>query len=130
MSFDKDKTDILTIGTLPAQSTLPATPGTWCEDIDMTVSSSLAITMEGSFTTGGTLTAHIRTSPTGGTVESVWDTQDYASFDLVATAGSREQITKGVWCDPLYACVMVVNDGTEAVTNVVVTSTVQDMEAV
>jgi len=116
MSFDKSKEIIMTIGTLAAQSTVPASPGgTECTDIDLDVSSSFALTVEGTFTTGGTVTSHIRTSPTGGTDPDVWDTQDYTSFDLIASAGSREQITKGIWCDPLYACVMVVNDGTEAV---------------
>jgi len=131
MSFDKSIEVIMTIGTLAAQSTIPANPGgTECTDIDMDVSSSFALTLAGTFSVAGTITAHVRTSPTGGTVESVWDTQDYTSFDLIASAGSREQLTKGIWCDPLYACVMVVNDGTEAVNNVIVTRTTQDMEAV
>jgi len=121
----------MTIGTLPAGSTIPASPGgTECATIDMDVSSSFALTMEGTFSVAGTVTAHVRTSPVGGTDENVWDTQDYSSFDLIATAGGREQITKGIWSDPLYACVMVVNDGTEDIHNVIVTRTTQDMEAV
>ena len=131
MSFDKTKEIIMTIGTLQAGSTVPASPGgTECIDIDMDVSSSLALTMEGTFSVAGTITAHMRTSPVGGTDPSVWDTQDYTEFDLIAAAAGREQITKGIWCDPLYGCVMVVNDGTEVVKNVIVTRTTQDMEAV
>lgn len=130
MSFDKGTEAIMTIGTLAALSTVPASPGgTECTQIDMDVSCQLALTLEGTFSVAGTITAHMRTSPTGGATASVWDTQDYTEFDLIASAGSREQITKGIWCDPLYACVQVVNPGTEAVNDVIVTRTTQDMEA-
>lgn len=134
MSFDKTTEVILNIGTLAALSTVPTTVGgtspVACAQIDMDVSSALALTISGTFITAGTVEAHVKTSPTGGATESVWDTQDYAEFDLIASSGAQAQVTKGVWCDPLFACVQVVNPGTEIVKNVIVTRTIQDMEAV
>lgn len=131
MALDKGIEVAVNIGTLAALSTIPASPGgTECVDIDMDLSASFALTLEGSFTTGGTLTAHLRTSPVGGTDPAVWDTQDYMSFDLIASGAGREQITFGVWPDPLHGCVMIGNPGTEPVFAVKATRTLQDVEAI
>ena len=102
MALDKGIEEVVNLGTLAALSTLPASPGgTECSDIDMDFSAAFALTLEGSFTVAGTITAHLRTSPTGGTDPAVWDTQDYMSFDLIASGAGREQITYGIWPDPL-----------------------------
>ena len=133
MALDKTILAIMTLGTIAASSTVPAAPGgSECSEIDMTTSSQFTITVEGSFpvSADGDLTAHIRTSPVGGTDSDDWDTQNYAEFDLDYTAESRQQITKGIWCDPLYACVMIENASTTPVYNVVVTRTLQDVETV
>jgi len=130
MAIDKNVVTLMNLGTLAASSTIPANPGgTECTEIDTRIRSSQALTLEGSFTAAGTITLHVRTSPVGGTDPADWDTQDYLDFDLIATAGSREQITKGVWPDPIYMCAQVVNPGTEPVYDVKVIEAGQDLEA-
>ena len=133
MALEKTILEILNEGTIAALSTVPATlGGTECSEIDMTTSSQLTITIEGSYPAGanGDLTAHFRTSPVGGTDPAEWDTLDYCSTDLTYTAGDRVQKTVAIWCDPLYGQVILTNAGTTAVYNVVVTRTLQDVEPV
>jgi len=133
MAIDKTIEELLNEGTIAASSTVPASPGgTECEEIDMTTSSQLALTLEGSYPAGanGDLTAHVRTSPVGGTTAAEWDTIDYCSFDLTYVAADRVQKTVAVWCDPLYATVVLTNASTTPVYNVVLTRTLQDVEPV
>lgn len=133
MAIDKTVLEILNEGTIAAGATVPSAPGgAECSEVDMTTCSQFALTLEGSYPAGadGNLTAHVRTSPVGGTTAAEWDTLDYASFDLDVTAEDRVQITKGIWCDPLYACVVITNASTTPVYNVVATRTLQDVEPV
>jgi len=133
MAIDKTAVTIIETGTLAASSTYPATPGAsgggLATQIDTRIRSSQSLTLEGSFAVAGTITAHIRTSTVGGTDPADWDTQDYGSFDLEGSAGSREQITKGIWPDPIYMCIMIGNPGTEPVYNVALIEAGQDLEA-
>ena len=133
MALTKTIDAILSEGTIAASSTVPASlGGTQFDEIDMTTSSQLTITLEGSYPAGanGDLTAHVRTSPVGGTDPADWDTLDYCSFDLTYTAEDRVQKTVAVWCDPLYAQVQLTNASTTAVYEVVLTRTLQDVDPV
>lgn len=130
--LDKTILEILSEASLAAEATVPANPGgTECSIIDTSEVAQLAIECEAVFNASATepVVVHLRSSSVGGTVAAEWDTVDYTTITIPCTAGSRVQITKPIWPDPLYLTAMVVNeDTTHAATNVKVTRITQDVE--
>ncbi|MCW4050902.1 MAG: hypothetical protein NWE89_14330 [Candidatus Bathyarchaeota archaeon] len=127
--INKTIDEILTEATLAGGATIPTTPGgEECDPIDMTHVGQFALTLSAVFHVNAVegLSAHVRTSPTGETGD--WDTIDYTSFTLPANAGATEQVTVPIWCDPLYAMAMIVNEGTRPATIIRLTRTYQEAE--
>ena len=130
--LDKTILEILNEATLAAATTVPSSPGgSECSIVDLSEVAQLSIEAEAEFHASATepVTIHLRASSVGGTLAADWDTIDYTSFDIPCTAGSRVQITKPIWPDPLYLTAMAENkDSTHPATNVKVTRETQDVE--
>jgi len=125
--INKSVEEILTEATLAGGATVPTTPGgAECDPIDLSHVGQFALTLAGVFDANatGSLSAHVRTSPDG----TNWDTVDYTSFTLPCVAGGTEQVTVPIWCDPLYAMAMIVNEGTRPATIIRLTRTYQEAE--
>lgn len=130
--LDKSIEEILNEATLAAATMVPSSPGgSECSITDLSEVAQLVLEAEAEFHASATaaVCVHVRASSVGGTLEANWDSIDYTSFDIPCTAGSRVQITKPIWPDPIYLTVMVENeDATYAATNVKVTRVTQDIQ--
>jgi len=88
-----------------------------CKTLDLLNVSSLALTVRANFALNATsgLRVHLVASPD----DSVYDTQDYTSFDLAVEPGKEAQKTVCITPDPPYLKIVLENlDSANAITDI------------
>ena len=134
MALSKDILELMNETSLAAAATVPTSPGgTECSVIDLTETTQCALQLEAVFHADGTANCvfHVRSSASGGTESTDWDTADYDSATLACVAGEKVQMTLSIDPAPKYITVFAVNeDGAYTMTSVKVTQAIQEAQAV